>query len=287
MTKPGAPLPSDQMAEHSLPGPSRKTDIALGISVELAYAVPRAAEMLLHIEPTGGPGQHVEDARLELTGARNLVIGPAEDNIGTRARFVVDDQFRCTYSATANVSRPDFGLDGLSHTALTDLPSETLRYLMPSRYCVPAYFVGLMDATFGSARGGGLIAECSRWVHEHIRYVPGASTTETTAIDTIQTRQGICRDFAHVIISMARARGIPARFVACFAPGVDPQDFHAVAEVWLDGDWRLIDPTGMAHASDAVRIGVGLDAADVAFLTIFGRAEMVYQNVCITRMSGF
>ena len=89
-------------------------------------------------------------------------------------------------------------------------------------------------------------------------------------------RRGVCRDFAHLLISFARAATIPARIVSAYAPDVSPPDFHAVAEIWLDGSWHLVDATGMARPNDIVRIGVGRDATDIAFLTTFG--DMVFQE---------
>ena len=58
---------------------------------------------------------------------------------------------------------------------------------------------------------------------------------------------------------------MPARMVSVYAPDVTPPDFHAVAEVYVGGEWRLVDATGMAEPDTMVRIGVGRDAADVAF----------------------
>ena len=81
------------------------------------------------------------------------------------------------------------------------------------------------------------------------------------------------------MIALARAAAIPARFVSVYAPFVTPQDFHAVAEVFLDGTWHLVDATGMAAANQIVRIGVGLDAAEVPFLSSFGPAMLLSQSV--------
>ena len=256
----------------------------LEIQVDLAYAVPKPAEMLLQIEAAHGDEQTVRSARIDLDGARHLTADPGEADFGPRARFLVDDTVTCRYRATVEITRGEGEYANMPHTALTGLPKETLRYLVPSRYCLPSNFVPVLASEFSDLRGGALIAACHDWLASEIRYVPGASTSDTTAWDTYRDRQGICRDYAHVLISMARARGIPARFVACFAPDVSPQDFHAVAEVWLGGRWHLIDPTGMASASETARIAVGLDAADVAFLTIFGRADMVHQSVEIRRL---
>ena len=92
----------------------------------------------------------------------------------------------------------------------------------------------------------------------------------------------MCRDYAHVLISLARAAAIPARFVSAYAPNVKPQDFHAVAEAYLDGAWHLVDLTGMARADDIVWIGVGLDAAEVSFLISFGPMTLFPQTVGVT-----
>jgi len=103
-------------------------------------------------------------------------------------------------------------------------------------------------------------------------------------METFVERKGVCRDFAHLMVSLVRASGIPARFVSAYAPDVVPQDFHAVAEVFLDGAWHLVDATGMATPAEIAKIGVGRDAADVAFLTSFGEAVFVHQSVQVTRV---
>jgi len=116
-------------------------------------------------------------------------------------------------------------------------------------------------------------------------YVPGASDASTDATASFIAREGICRDYAHVLVTLARASSIPARYVACYAPGVTPQDFHAVAEVFLadpsgeGGTWQLVDATGMADLSNTVKIGVGRDAADVSFVTSFGPMTFEYSAV--------
>lgn len=103
----------------------------------------------------------------------------------------------------------------------------------------------------------------------------------TTAADTFISRRGICRDYAHLLITLARAAGIPARIASVYALGVDPPDFHAVAEIFLGGEWHLVDATGMAREAGMAKIGVGRDAADIAFLTAFGQAQLIDQYVSV------
>jgi transglutaminase-like putative cysteine protease len=121
------------------------------------------------------------------------------------------------------------------------------------------------------------------WIASHLSYAPGASHSETTALDTYHDRAGICRDYAHLVVALARAADIPARVASVYAPSVTPPDFHAVAEVYLGGAWHLIDATGMAEASTMAIIGIGRDIGDVAFLTAFGPLVMHSQSVSVER----
>ncbi|MXQ06714.1 transglutaminase family protein [Alphaproteobacteria bacterium GH1-50] len=252
------------------------------IDVHMVYDVDLPTDMILQIEAAEGEGQTILSQSLSLSGAEAEAHGTGEAGIGRRSRFIVSDRLTCRYKAQVEITRPSPRLRRLAGTPLTDLPGDTIRYLMPSRYSVPSDFAATDDTLFGQKSGGAFIAAASDWISENITYSPGASTPDTTAADTFMRREGICRDFAHVLISMARARGIPARFVACYDPGVEPPDFHAVAQVWLDGGWHLVDPTGMASPESIAIIGVGLDAAEVSFLTVFGRTELVKQRVTVS-----
>jgi transglutaminase-like putative cysteine protease len=113
-----------------------------------------------------------------------------------------------------------------------------------------------------------------RWVHERTRFVPGTSSTATTALETLTEQQGVCRDFSHLMIALCRALNIPARLVTGIDYGADPSlgpmDFHAYVEAFLGNRWYLFDPTDISPTTGLIRIGTGRDAADVSFATIFG-----------------
>ena len=83
--------------------------------------------------------------------------------------------------------------------------------------------------------------------------------------------------------ALARAAHIPARMASVYALGVTPMDFHAVAEVYLGGDWHMIDATGMSCPTETARICVGRDAADIAFLTAYREIEVVEQVVRVEK----
>ena len=94
-------------------------------------------------------------------------------------------------------------------------------------------------------------------------------------------RAGVCRDFAHVAITLCRSIGVPARYVSGYGVGVDPQDFHGFFEAYIGTDWYLFDPTGMAKSNALVRIGYGRDAADAPFATLVGRADLIEKSITV------
>ena len=106
----------------------------------------------------------------------------------------------------------------------------------------------------------------SSWVGTRLDYVPGSSDPIDGAVDTLLAGAGVCRDYAHLVVALLRAVNVPARLVAVYAPGCQPMDFHAVAEAFVDGVWRVVDATCLAPRQTMVRIATGRDAADTAFL---------------------
>lgn len=147
----------------------------------------------------------------------------------------------------------------------------------PSRYADSDTLAATAAAQFGGVDGGhALLTAVSSWVGTQLSYVPGSSQPTDGATQTLLARRGVCRDYAHLCVALLRARGIPARLVAVYAPGLHPMDFHAVAEAWVEGAWRVVDATTLAPRSSLVRIATGRDAADTAFLTVVsGRADLV------------
>jgi transglutaminase-like putative cysteine protease len=261
----------------------------LNIDVTLDYELAAPTDVLLMIEAARGfAGQRVLEDTLTVTpnvdapdGAGRRIPGPT--GLGTRLWFRAEERFAATYRAKVEVTRPDPDLPSFATTAPHELPGETTDCLMPSRYCPSDQFEPFVAGQFAGLAGGALAQAISDWLHENLTYTPGSSGPSTTAVDTFLTRQGICRDYAHVLIAMARAGGIPARMAAVYAPGVEPPDFHAVAELWLGDQWHLVDATGMASPSDIAVIGVGKDAAEIAFLTSYGAMTLQEQSVKVAR----
>ncbi len=256
------------------------------IDVELLYDMPRPVDVLLQIEAAAMADQRLVANDLRVTSSSPIAAVPGEEAIGQRTWLRAEGQFWCTYRATVDIQRVVCDLAALACDAPHALPGLVVPYLMPSRYCESDKLEAFVDQEFGSLRGGAKVAAMRDWVREHIEYASGTSTGTTTAADTFVQRQGVCRDFAHLLAAMARAATVPARVVSAYAPGVDPPDFHAVVEIWLGGGWHLIDPTGMSGADELVRVAVGRDATDIAFMTVFGTAQLLTQTVKVRRTHG-
>lgn len=255
----------------------------LSIDVRLRYRLPEPATMLLQIEAAGNhSGQRVKSSELTIGGyAAPRRVG-GHRGIGERIWLPGCTGLVLTYRAEVLSTRPDPALALLGDACsngLSTLPPGIEEYLFPSCYCPLTPFLDLAGTRFCGASDGAKAAQMVEFIAAEFAYDPAASNAHTTAAESFALRAGVCRDYAHVLIAMARAANIPARIASVYAPRAQPPDFHAVAQVWLDGAWRFADPTGMAAAHELAVIGVGRDAADVAFLTTFGHAEYVEQQV--------
>ena len=140
-------------------------------------------------------------------------------------------------------------------------------YLRPSRYAEADKLYGFAAREFGSyVDSTTLLERVSLWVGTRLNYVPGSSDPIDGAVETLLAGAGVCRDFVHLVVALLRAVKVPARAVSVYAPGLFPMDFHAVAEAFVGGQWRVIDGTLLAPRQTLVRIATGRDAADIAFL---------------------
>lgn len=197
----------------------------------------------------------------EITGEHGARIHTAEVGVG-------DLQVR--YDATVTGQAEPL--------AVRDIDAST--YLRPSRYAEADKFFGFAATEFGQYTNSvTLLEKVSSWVGTRLNYVPGSSDPIDGATDTLLAGEGVCRDYAHLVIALLRAVNVPARLVAVYAPGCDPMDFHAVAEALVDGQWRVVDATCLAPRQTMVRIATGRDAADTAFLDNHGGSIELTESV--------
>lgn len=160
---------------------------------------------------------------------------------------------------------------------------ERIVYTRPSRYCDSDRLAAVASTHFGEHSGRALVDAIAEWVNSRVAYVPGSSDVTDGALEAYLSRQGVCRDMAQLVITFCRASNVPARLVSVYAPGLTPMDFHAVAEVEIDGAWEIVDATRLAPRASFVRIATGRDAADTAFMTVLGgRVDLKTMEVMAT-----
>jgi transglutaminase-like putative cysteine protease len=179
------------------------------------------------------------------------------------------------YDATVDLAHHVVAPEKLQEMPIQQLPHEVLPYLYPSRYCESDKLNALAMREFGALpRGYPRVIAIQRWVQARLAFTSGSSNPSTSAVDSVTSSAGVCRDFAHLMIALCRALNIPARFATGIDYGADPAlgptDFHAYVEVFLSNRWYLFDASGVAIPMGFVRFGTGRDAADVSFATIFG-----------------
>ncbi|UOG92770.1 MAG: transglutaminase family protein [Candidatus Thiothrix sulfatifontis] len=190
----------------------------------------------------------------------------------------------CATVQLMSVLTPAMPLEEIQFSALS---AEILPYLNPSRYCESDRLSSFAFKEFGQLPTGyARVQGIADWVYHNIDYIPGSTDALSSACDVLIQRAGVCRDFAHLSIAFCRAIGIPARYVAGYAPELQPPDFHGFFEAYLGGKWYLFDATKLAPVSGFVRIGTGRDAADASFATLVGQATMDSMVVSAVTASG-
>lgn len=252
--------------------------MTIRIDVQLDYALPAPTDCLVQIKAARTEDQTILWDRLEVNGPEPSSM-LAEDGVGERLWVHAEHALSWRYSAEVQIGRDVADIGTLRADAPSNLPPNVVKYLFPSRFCPSDKFLNYVGSEFGHLSGGAMVVAMRDFVRDSFAYVPGSSNAETSALETFVLRQGVCRDYAHMLVTLVRAGTVPARLASVYGIGVTPQDFHAVAEVWLEGRWHLVDPSWMAHPFDMAHICVGRDATDVAFLTTYGLAELRSQSV--------
>jgi transglutaminase-like putative cysteine protease len=195
------------------------------------------------------------------------------------------------YKATVDITHHHEQPASLVETWIPYLPGPVLPYLYPSRFCQSDLLASFAMREFGHLwQGYSRVQAICEWAQRNIAFVSGSSNSTTTASDTLTRREGVCRDFAHVMISLCRALNIPARFTTGLDYGADPAlgptDFHAYVEVFLGNRWYLFDPSGTAIPMGFVRLSSGRDAADCAYASIFGTVMPTTRRLQIDTVAG-
>lgn len=254
--------------------------IRLELQVDLNYQVDGyGADFLFNVHAAHTPSQVIANERLTLSQdiEAPLYTEPATGNRCMRLH-ALPGELALSYTATVDLTHHFADPKTILEVPVSELPPDVIGYLFPSRYCQSDRLLRLAANEFG-----GLTQNYSRvqairdWVHQHVAFTSNSTNANTSAVDTLVERVGVCRDFAHLMIALCRAVNVPARFATGTDygsdPGLGPPDFHAYVEVYLGDRWYIFDPSSLAIPMGLVRFGTGRDAADVAFATIFGNVQ--------------
>jgi transglutaminase-like putative cysteine protease len=233
---------------------------------------------VFQVEPLADQAVEVTDARwsfepqIETRTYSDLYSNPCRRLTVSGGRSVI------SYDALVTVpdAVEDFDEDA-PEIRPADLPDDVLIFTLPSRYCLPDVLGAEAWARFGQLpKGYRRVQAIMDYVHNHLKFSYGTSGPWTTAADVHSSGYGVCRDFAHLAVSLCRALNIPARYVFGYLPEIEvppkdaPMDFAAWTEVYLGGRWWTFDPRNNERRKGRVLIGRGRDAGDVAMATTFG-----------------
>jgi transglutaminase-like putative cysteine protease len=240
------------------------------VGARLVLQADRPLEMVLQLAVSGMTGTQIDEDLAITCAGEPVQAAEVAMAGGGRAHSLTVDPGRVVINYAATVDGTAAAPD------ITD--ADRFTFLRPSRYAESDRLAAVARAEFaGISPGPDLLAAVSSWVGTQLSYVPGSSGPTDGAVETLLLRQGVCRDYAHLVVALLRALDIPARLAAVYAPGLQPMDFHAVAEALIGGAWRVVDATLLAPRASLVRIATGRDAADTSFLSTYGGAARLVE----------
>ncbi len=252
------------------------------IKSELDYTADAPVVFLLNVRAQDNGCQKVLEETFTVTPQvphRLLVCGVTHNRFD-RISAEVPGVYHIVYEAVVELHLDKVPVARLGENVPEEFGLDVLPFLYPSRYSQSDRMGRLAADHFGDASSEvetvqGIVG----WISRHIAYVSGSTNANTSSVDTLVERAGVCRDFAHLGIAFCRAMNIPARYFTGYAYQLEPPDFHACFETWIGGRWILWDATGLASPDGVVRIGAGRDAADVSVCTSFGSLSLQRQLV--------
>ncbi len=165
---------------------------------------------------------------------------------------------------------------------LDELPTNTLVFLLASRYCESDRLLQTAWQLFSyTTPGWQRVQAICDWVHRNVTFGYQYARNNRTAWDVFNERQGVCRDFAHLAVAFCRAMNIPARYASGYLGDIgvpfdpSPMDFSAWFEVYLGGRWYTFDARHNQPRIGRILMVRGRDAADTAITTAFGNNTLV------------
>jgi transglutaminase-like putative cysteine protease len=266
-------------ASHHDAGGSMGFSMKIRAGYEICYSCPQPTPMILMLS--------VHPSRIgDLFTQDRLRIDPPipanfyHDGFGNLCHVIRAPAGRLSLSSDFLVQdsgAPDEVAPEATQHPLETLPVDTLVYLLGSRYCETDRFTEFAWSRFGNLRKGWpLVQAICGYVHDRITFGYQHASPTKTAWDANTERRGVCRDFAHLAITLCRCMNIPARYCTGYLGDIGvtlddaPMDFSAWFEVYLGGRWYTFDARHNKPRIGRILMARGRDATDVAIVTSFG-----------------
>jgi transglutaminase-like putative cysteine protease len=278
-----APGPAGEATAGLAPRMNTRLVMLIRLGYDIHFDVPSPVPIvaLLSIHPSRrhdlrGPDGVVVDA-----GVETSEYVDAFGNICTRILAPAGLLRLSNVTTVLDSGDPDPVNPEAREVPVGELPHETLRYLLSSRFCEVDLLSAAAVELFGDApRGWGRVQAICNWVHNKVAFSYPQARSTRTALDVFTERVGVCRDFQHLAVTFCRCLNIPARYATGYLgdigvpPSPSPMDFSAWFEVYLEDRWWTFDARHNTPRIGRVLIATGLDATDVAITTSFGAARL-------------
>ncbi|GLS19768.1 transglutaminase [Labrys miyagiensis] len=214
-----------------------------------------------------------------------LVSGPARvdgftDPYGNRCRRIAIGagvtQLSC-HGVIADSGQPDVSAPDAPLVPVAALPTDTLPFLLASRYCETDLLAPFAWWKFGGIEGGwAKVQAICDFVHDRVTFGYETARATRTAMETFEECVGVCRDFTHLAVTLCRCLNIPARYCNGYLgdigvpPDPAPMDFNAWFEAYLGGRWYTFDARHNVPRIGRILVARGRDAMDIPMLQSFG-----------------
>jgi transglutaminase-like putative cysteine protease len=261
---------------------------------EISYTCSSPTPMILMLS--------VHPSRLsDLLTSERMRLEPAistneyRDSFGNTCHVIHAPSGRLALSADFLISDSgapdDVAFDAEQHP-MEKLPVETLVYLLGSRYCETDRLMKIAWSKFGKAKKGWpLVQAICDYVNDRVTFGYEHASPTKTAWQAHVERRGVCRDFAHLAITLCRCMNVPARYCTGYLgdiavpPDPSPMDFSAWFEVYLGDRWYTFDARHNAPRVGRILMARGRDATDVAIVTSFGPCKLADFKVITNEIS--
>lgn len=251
--------------------------IKTGFELVLSFPQPTPLLMMLNVHPSRELDLIAPDTVKAWPETPITTYVDGFGNVCSRMLAPAGDVTLATNAVVADSGLADVAAHDAVQHPIEDLPDDTLVYLLGSRYCETDRLVGEAWCLFGGApTGWARVQAIVDFVHQRIAFGYHHARSTKTAFEVYQERAGVCRDFAHLAITLCRCMNIPARYATGYLGDIGvpkdpaPMDFSAWFEVYLGGRWHTFDARHNTPRVGRILMARGRDASDAALTTAFG-----------------